>query len=246
MTHVRKRRITVAVDRRLHDSRVRSKGFDAETRQTFAGVMEVLEDGIRPQCASPEETQQPTLYRLDKDEFSNGMATVRNNLIQAMADGPIGAREVRSLVVELKAPTFKSTSTAYALPSTSSQTILNVDQERAIAKVMSANDYALVLGMPGTGKTTTIAHIIRALVAQGKSVLLTSYTHNAVGQHLAEDPPRQDWGPALGGRGQGAPRGAKLCDSRRPSEEVDRGDSRSIPRTAGGRDDVPRGQPRSV
>ena len=34
--------------------------------------------------------------------------------------------------------------------------------------------------MPGTGKTTTIAHIIRALVEIGKSVLLTSYTHTAV------------------------------------------------------------------
>jgi DNA replication ATP-dependent helicase Dna2 len=34
--------------------------------------------------------------------------------------------------------------------------------------------------MPGTGKTTIIAHIIRALVSQGKSVLLTSYTHTAV------------------------------------------------------------------
>src|SRR2546423_10550490 len=45
---------------------------------------------------------------------------------------------------------------------------------------MSAQNYALVLGMPGTGKTTTIAHIIRALVTQGKSVLLTSYTHTAV------------------------------------------------------------------
>jgi len=43
-----------------------------------------------------------------------------------------------------------------------------------------AEDYALVLGMPGTGKTTTIAHIIRALVEDGKSVLLTSYTHTAV------------------------------------------------------------------
>ena len=180
VTQVRKRRISVAVDRRLHNARVRSTDFDAERNQTFAGVMEVLEDGFRPQHTSTSDAEQPTLYRLDKDEFSNGMATVRNNLIQAMADGPIGAREVRSLVVELKEPTFKSMSTAYTLPSTSSQTALNGDQERAIAKVMSANDYALVLGMPGTGKTTTIAHIIRALVAQGKSVLLTSYTHNAV------------------------------------------------------------------
>ena len=34
--------------------------------------------------------------------------------------------------------------------------------------------------MPGTGKTTTIACLVEVLVAQGKSVLLTSYTHSAV------------------------------------------------------------------
>ena len=34
--------------------------------------------------------------------------------------------------------------------------------------------------MPGTGKTTTIASIIKILVNRGKSVLLTSYTHSAV------------------------------------------------------------------
>jgi DNA replication ATP-dependent helicase Dna2 len=29
-------------------------------------------------------------------------------------------------------------------------------------------------GMPGTGKTTTIAHVVRDLVAYGKSVLITA------------------------------------------------------------------------
>ncbi len=105
------------------------------------------------------------------------MATVRNNLIQTMADGPFGSRKIRSLVVDLNAPRFKTQPTAYVLKDRES---LNVDQRRAIQKVMSAEDYALVLGMPGTGKTTTIAHIIRALVGQGKTVLLTSYTHSAV------------------------------------------------------------------
>jgi DNA replication ATP-dependent helicase Dna2 len=47
-------------------------------------------------------------------------------------------------------------------------------------KVLSAQDYALILGMPGTGKTTTIAEIIKAIVARGQTVLLTSYTHSAV------------------------------------------------------------------
>lgn len=34
--------------------------------------------------------------------------------------------------------------------------------------------------MPGTGKTSTIVQAIKGLVAQGKGVLLTSYTNSAV------------------------------------------------------------------
>ena len=46
--------------------------------------------------------------------------------------------------------------------------------------VTTAHDYALILGMPGTGKTTTIAYIIQILVEKKKTILLTSYTHAAV------------------------------------------------------------------
>jgi ABC-type proline/glycine betaine transport system ATPase subunit len=53
-------------------------------------------------------------------------------------------------------------------------------QQAAVAKVLSANDYVCLLGMPGTGKTATIAFITRCLVALGKSVLITAYTHTAV------------------------------------------------------------------
>ncbi|RDL41838.1 uncharacterized protein BP5553_01817 [Venustampulla echinocandica] len=176
VTNVRKRRITVAVDRRLHNARIRGAGFDEFDNQVFSGIMEVSPG--QPTSGPGEQTaQEPVRYRLDKDEFSNGMATVRNNLIQVMADGPFGSRQIRGLVVDLNAPRFKTQSTGYVLRDREN---INVDQRRAIQKVMSAQDYALVLGMPGTGKTTTIAHIIRALVSQGKSVLLTSYTHTAV------------------------------------------------------------------
>ena len=34
--------------------------------------------------------------------------------------------------------------------------------------------------MPGTGKTSTIVHAVRALLARGASILLTSYTNSAV------------------------------------------------------------------
>jgi DNA replication ATP-dependent helicase Dna2 len=177
VTNVRKRRITVAVDRRLHNARIRRPGFDETNNQVFASIMEVAPEGATAEDAMGKIIEEPVQYRLDKDEFSNGMANVRNNLIQVMAEGPFGSREIRNLVVDLSAPRFKTQSTAYTLKDREN---INVDQRRAIQKVMSAQDYALVLGMPGTGKTTTIAHIIRALVSQGKSVLLTSYTHTAV------------------------------------------------------------------
>lgn len=51
---------------------------------------------------------------------------------------------------------------------------------RACCRVLSTSDYALILGMPGTGKTSTIVQAIKGLVAQGKSALLTSYTNSAV------------------------------------------------------------------
>ncbi|KZL84995.1 dna replication atp-dependent helicase dna2 [Colletotrichum incanum] len=177
VTSVRKQRISVAVDRRLHNARIKQPGFDETDNQVFASIMEVVPEGCTADQSQGKIKQAPIRYRLDKDEFSNGMATVRNNLVQTMAEGVFGSREIRRAVVDLVPPRFKAAPTQYVI---SDRESLNVDQHRAIEKVMSAEDYALVLGMPGTGKTTTIAHIIRALVSQGKSVLLTSYTHTAV------------------------------------------------------------------
>jgi DNA replication ATP-dependent helicase Dna2 len=170
VTEIRRSRITIQGDRRLHNTRTRQHNFDEDKNQVFNGIIE-LRNGSR--LSASEEQEEPILYRLDKDEFSSGMSNIRNNLIQLMS--PSSPSKYLQLIVDLIPPIFKPHSTAYHLPPD-----LNPDQHRAVEKVMSAKDYALVLGMPGTGKTTTIAHIIRALVAQGKSVLLTSYTHTAV------------------------------------------------------------------
>ncbi|EGX93313.1 DNA replication helicase Dna2, putative [Cordyceps militaris CM01] len=177
VTAQRKQRISVAVDRRLHNSRIRHPGFDEVDNQVFASIMEVAPEGASVEQSQGRIKAAPIRYRLDKDEFSNGMATVRNNIVQIMNNQFAEPRRIRELIVDLEAPRFKHIPTQYTV---SEQETLNVDQKKAIEKVMSAQDYALVLGMPGTGKTTTIAHIIRALTSQGKSVLLTSHTHTAV------------------------------------------------------------------
>ena len=115
------------------------------------------------------------VFRIDKDEMASGMMRMRNNLAQLFY---AGAHEAcRRLIVDLEAPRFE---TAPRNRMEEASESLNVDQRKAMYKVMTAKDYALILGMPGTGKTSTIAEIIKAIVARGESVLLTSYTHSAV------------------------------------------------------------------
>ncbi|GAA5907066.1 hypothetical protein JCM8208_004503 [Rhodotorula glutinis] len=116
------------------------------------------------------------IFRVDKDELAAGMGRIRDNVIQLFVPG--GDERRRRLVVDLEPPAFDgalAASSQHLIPSA-----LNGDQKLALEKVLAAQDYALILGMPGTGKTTTIAEVIRALARAGKSVLLTSYTHSAV------------------------------------------------------------------
>ena len=176
ITQVRPTRVTVIVDRKLQNVRKKCIDFHPKTNQSFNGIMEVTHDGT----PAPTDPANPTLYRIDKDEFSNGMATARNNIIRIMEKDLFRARELRELIVEGHKPRFHAATSRPSLSGKVAHQQLNVDQHRAINKVKAAQDYALILGMPGTGKTTTIAYIINELVARGKSVLLTSYTHTAV------------------------------------------------------------------
>ena len=62
---------------------------------------------------------------------------------------------------------------------------LNPGQAAAVRKVLLADDYALLLGLPGTGKTSTLSLVVRMMIARGQKVLLTSFTNSAV-DHLMQ------------------------------------------------------------
>ncbi|KAI6100620.1 Dna2-domain-containing protein [Pisolithus sp. B1] len=123
------------------------------------------------------------LFRIDKDELISGLGRIRDNLAHLFyAEGDSKRLE---LVVDLRRPTFDDEQTTLdalrGVPEYVEATDhLNPNQLGAMTRVLSAHDYALILGMPGTGKTTVIAALIRTLVGMGKTVLLTSYTHSAV------------------------------------------------------------------
>ena len=123
---------------------------------------------------TPGDLTVPAVFRIDKDELTSGMSRLRENLARMYYAG--GDTTRLRLVVDLDPPRFSPASDL----TTRIPEMLNSDQKAAMVKVLTAQDYALILGMPGTGKTFTIAEVIKCLVAEGKTVLLTSYTHSAV------------------------------------------------------------------
>ncbi|KAJ3234104.1 Tripartite DNA replication factor [Chytriomyces hyalinus] len=170
--------IVVTVDRRLKGIPKRLPGFNEQSNQVFNGIEMDSSGAVTVQDVSPSELGQ-TLYRVDKDEFSAGMSLVRGNLINLFLP-QTGDERRRNQIVDLVPPQFESLSVGAGVFNFEANADLNEDQKRAVMKVLSAKDYALILGMPGTGKTTTIAQIVKSLVARKKSVLLTAYTHSAL------------------------------------------------------------------
>ncbi|XP_041793054.1 DNA replication ATP-dependent helicase/nuclease DNA2 isoform X2 [Chelmon rostratus] len=124
------------------------------------------------------------LFRLDGDEGVVGLSTHLTNLSRLMENSPDSDR-LRELVVDLRPPEFISNLSS-VLPREAKDTVANIlkglnkPQKQAMKKVLLSKDYTLIVGMPGTGKTTTICTLVRILHACGFSVLLTSYTHSAV------------------------------------------------------------------
>ena len=151
-----------------------ARGFvlDITTLGITLGLDHSLVDSAQAKRANPDFNPSDLVFRIDKDELAAGLGRIRDNLIQLFVVD--GDEKRRRLVVDLEPPLFVE-STLDIVPSH-----LNMDQTRAIRKVLAMKDYALILGMPGTGKTTTIAEVLKTLVKAGKSVLLTSYTHSAV------------------------------------------------------------------
>ncbi|XP_008060479.1 DNA replication ATP-dependent helicase/nuclease DNA2 [Carlito syrichta] len=127
---------------------------------------------------------ESTLFRLDQQEKNCDIDTPLGNLSKLMENTYV-SKKLRDLIIDFREPQFISFLSS-VLPHDAKDTVasilkgLNKPQRQAMKKVLLSKDYTLIVGMPGTGKTTTICTLVRILYACGFSVLLTSYTHSAV------------------------------------------------------------------
>ncbi|ORX51721.1 Dna2-domain-containing protein [Hesseltinella vesiculosa] len=178
--------ITISLSAPLRPRPVRSQEFDIENCQVFVKWRKLQLDG--------QQSNNAITYRLDKDEAAGGFQVMKTNIVNLMTktsgveDLDVARANLRRLIVDLEPPLFTlgDAGVSTYLHRDSVMHCLNSDQKAAMAKVLACQDYALILGMPGTGKTTTVAEIISMLVQQGKSVLLTAYTHNALDNLLCK------------------------------------------------------------
>lgn len=186
---ITRRAIDVTVSRRLHGLPQRLDEFETGSNEDFVGLKVLMrrDTGMAAHEIAEQEQQDETVfkdaatrctYRIDKDEIKTGMGLARNNILQLMDRS---RPRLAELIIDRAPPRFEREGGVDAMPSE-----LNMEQRRVISKIRAAKDYALVLGMPGTGKTTTIVHIIQALVQEGKTILLTSYQHTAVDNVLVK------------------------------------------------------------
>lgn len=169
--------IILGLNEPLRSPPKRSEDFDLLNNQQFQTFIRYRAD------VEKHYKDNNVLYRIDKDEMSTAMNMLRYNLVSLVANtGDERIQRLRELIIDLEKPAFDTT----VVPTMPISSHLNPDQRNVMTKVLQAKDYNLILGMPGTGKTTTTAEIIKYLVGMNKTILVTAFTHTALDNVLSK------------------------------------------------------------
>uniref|UniRef100_A0A670IW97 DNA replication ATP-dependent helicase/nuclease DNA2 n=1 Tax=Podarcis muralis TaxID=64176 RepID=A0A670IW97_PODMU len=107
-----------------------------------------------------------TIFRLDHEEGAFGTDAPLGNLSKLMGNSPASER-LRNLIIDFQKPQFIQHLSS-VLPPEAKETVANIlkglnkPQKQAMKQVLLSKDYTLIVGMPGTGKTTTICALVPA------------------------------------------------------------------------------------
>ena len=165
---IRARRPAGAVSKIREGDRVLASDGDPIDGHSELAVVESLDSTVVLTADEPLDVRRIDIY---PSEFSV------DRMLTALHDGVLKApRRRRDLLFGREAPEFDG----------EDRTLIenNPAQNRAVNRALQAQDLALIHGPPGTGKTYTIAKLIRELTEQGDRVLLSAFTNRAVDNAL--------------------------------------------------------------
>lgn len=111
---------------------------------------------------------------LDRWASQVNINSSRKNLLLFCASPEL--KRYRDLIIFGKEPSFRSLYNGPRLDNLS----LNSDQQEVFKKSLLFDDYLLILGMAGTGKTTTALKIIEYYASNSLDVLVCALTHAAI------------------------------------------------------------------
>lgn len=132
------------------------------------------------------------IWRIDAEEIFSSHNTAKRTLdtLFYSDEAREGMKRLRELIIDRREPMFHHETAADVNDvvlkvdddqgNSDHEVYLNEDQLQALRLSLRAIDYLLILGMPGTGKTATLAAIVIAHAKRGRSVLLCSHTNSAV------------------------------------------------------------------
>ncbi|CAD6207928.1 GSCOCG00003186001-RA-CDS [Cotesia congregata] len=145
-------------------------------------VSEVTKDSISVELEKDiSRWSTAEFYHLDVVATATTPYRVLGTLATLLVDNDI-TRKLRKMIIDRQPASFSSevpTRLSFGEPAKILNTLNKYQQEALIAAICT-NDYVLIKGMPGTGKTQTLVALIRILVHLGHSVLITAHTHVAV------------------------------------------------------------------
>jgi hypothetical protein len=146
---------------------------------TFRGVVFDRTEGSIGVAIEPPEDELPdeATWRLDlsPDEVSRLRQQDALRRAAATTDGRLA--DLKAVLLGEREPGFVGASPGSDAGGSGS---LNQPQSEAIAFALCARDVAVIHGPPGTGKTTTVAELIRQAVARGDRVLACAASNHAV------------------------------------------------------------------
>jgi len=126
-----------------------------------------------------DEWPEGKCFRLELSADEITRKRQQSAMLQAL-QGRGRLAQFRELLINDKEPQFFPIKNIQAVEASLVQSQLNASQCDAITHALGANDLAIIHGPPGTGKTTTVAELIRQAVSKGQRVLACAPSNTGV------------------------------------------------------------------